>query len=271
MSTTNVSRTSERERLATLLAYAQRGTVAIVLYDRVQERRLMTSDLRERLTQPVHEVQLSERRNNPVGLIRVINPEQLDVVSLFDLESAFPEALGYLDLLREVLVDMKILLVCWVRDFEHRKLKDEAPNFYAFRTAEVFDLSTGPLPPEAVQITAREVAKTTSQEIADMYVRSAEETFRLARQAATNWSRASILGAVAGLVMVLAGLGLLFVGGKPTIGMVTSVSGIVPELVAGLFFKQYMDAKRLVEVHRRVQTDFLQQASDYELETSEPN
>src|SRR5262249_35744276 len=102
------------EKLVTLLTHARRGAFAIALYDRLAVRRDITAALHERLSQPIYEVALSEQERNPIDLIRALRPKPGDVVCLCDLERAFPEALGYLDLQREALVDMDISLVCWV-------------------------------------------------------------------------------------------------------------------------------------------------------------
>ncbi len=138
-----MSATKERslEKLVTLLTHAQRGAFAIALYDRLSVRREMTAVLRNRLSQKVHEIHLSEQEKNPVDLIRALNPKAGDVVMLFDMERAFPDALRYLDFHRESLAEMSISLVCWVNRFEHREMAQKAPNFYAFRTS-VFDFTT---------------------------------------------------------------------------------------------------------------------------------
>jgi tetratricopeptide (TPR) repeat protein len=109
-------------------------------------RRNLTASLRQRLSQPLTEIYLSEKERNPIDLIRAHKPKPGDVFCLFDLERAFPEALGYLDFQRETLTDMGVSLVCWVTPFEHRELAHGAPNFYAFRTA-LFDFTTTPALP----------------------------------------------------------------------------------------------------------------------------
>ncbi|MFP5264444.1 MAG: ATP-binding protein [Blastocatellia bacterium] len=71
------------------------------------------------------------------------------MIFLFDLERAFPESLGFLDLQREVLAEMEISVVCWVTPFEHREIAGRAPNFYSFRTA-IFDFTKAEeMPPAA--------------------------------------------------------------------------------------------------------------------------
>jgi tetratricopeptide (TPR) repeat protein len=144
------------DKLVTLLTHARRGAFAIALYDRLAVRRDITTALHERLSQPVYEVALSEQERNPIDLIRALKLKPGDVVCLCDLERAFPQALGYLDLQREVLVEMDISLVCWVTAFGHRMLAQQAPNFYAFRTT-VFDFTTAEIqPPTAPRFVGRQ-------------------------------------------------------------------------------------------------------------------
>jgi tetratricopeptide (TPR) repeat protein len=109
-------------------------------------RRELIAALRQRLSQPVYEVSLSEKERNPIDLIRALKPKPRDVICLFDLERALPEVLGYLDFQRETLTEMEISLVCWVTTFEHRELARRAPNFYAFRSS-VFDFTSAEEPP----------------------------------------------------------------------------------------------------------------------------
>ena len=129
------------ERLTNLLIHTKRGSLAITIYDRLTVRREMTAALRERLSRPIHEVHLSESERNPIDLIRKLKPKAGDVIFLFDMERAFPESLGFLDLQREVLAEMEVSIVCWVTPFEHREIASRAPNFYSFRTA-IFDFTT---------------------------------------------------------------------------------------------------------------------------------
>ncbi len=133
----------QREKLLTLLTHARRAVIAVALYDRLSTRREIVAAVRERLmpARPVHEVHLSERERNPIDLIRTLKPAEGDVVCLFDLERALPDALGHLDLQRETLVEMGISLIVWVTTYEHRELANRAPNFYAFRTS-TFDFTT---------------------------------------------------------------------------------------------------------------------------------
>lgn len=143
----NADTTQPFEKLVTLLTHVRRGAFVVALYDRLPIRRKMTAALRHRLPQRVHEVYLSAQQRNPIDLIRALEPKMGEVVCLFDLERAFPESLGYLDLQREVLADMGISVICWVTPFEHRELAQRAPNFYAFRMTLLDVTSAGELPP----------------------------------------------------------------------------------------------------------------------------
>ena len=152
------------EKLVTLLTHTRRGAFAIALYDRLAVRRDITTALRERLGQPVYEVVLSEQERNPIDLIRALKPKPGEVICLYDLERALPQALGYLDLQREVLVEMDIALLCWVTAFGHRMLAQQAPNFYAFRTT-VFDFTTAESQPPTASLfigRRRELKKLTA-------------------------------------------------------------------------------------------------------------
>ncbi len=128
------------QKLITLLTYSDDGAFAIALYDRVAIRQEMLKTLKEQLKQRVYELTLTGSQRNPIDLIRNLKPQTGEVVCLYDIERAFPDALGYLDLQREVLADLNISLVVWVNHYEYRELATKAPNFYAFRTS-TFDFT----------------------------------------------------------------------------------------------------------------------------------
>lgn len=132
------------DKLVTLLNVVERGAIAIALFDKLATRRELVAALRIRVERAVHEVHLSERERNPIDLIRALKPKRGEVVCLFDIERAFPESLGYLDLQREVLTDLDISVVIWVTVSEHRELVTRAPNFYAVRSGGVFDFTNRP-------------------------------------------------------------------------------------------------------------------------------
>ena len=133
------------QKLVALLTYVEEGAFAIALYDHPDLRDKMIAELHESLSQHVHNLALNKRSRNPIELIQNLQPEQGDVICLYNLEPAFPEALSFLDLQREVLTDMRVSVVCWVTAYEHGELAHRAPNFYAFRSA-VFDFTSAPVP-----------------------------------------------------------------------------------------------------------------------------
>ncbi len=77
-----------------------------------------------------------------------------------------------------------------------------------------------------------------------------ERDYEQARRQATNWTRASIIAAVVGFVIVLIGAFLSFAS-NTTVGIVTSVSGIVPEVAAALFFQQTREATIRVDAYHK--------------------
>ncbi|MBC8217151.1 MAG: hypothetical protein H8E73_01685 [Planctomycetes bacterium] len=77
-----------------------------------------------------------------------------------------------------------------------------------------------------------------------------ERDYEQARRQATNWTRASIIAAVVGFVIVLIGAFLSF-GSNTTVGIVTSLSGIVPEVAAALFFQQTREANIRVDAYHK--------------------
>ena len=136
-------------KLVTLLTYSDQGAFAVALYDRVATRHAMLQTVREQVERRIYEVTLTGSKRNPIDLIRDLQPQAGEVVCLYDIERAFPDALGYLDLQREVLADLNISLVVWVNHYEYRELATRAPNFYAFRTS-TFDFTN----PAEIPVTA---------------------------------------------------------------------------------------------------------------------
>jgi hypothetical protein len=85
---------------------------------------------------------------------------------------------------------------------------------------------------------------------ATLTLRQLERNYEQARNQANNWSRISLIAAGIGFLMVLAGIVQLLLG-NTTVGIVTSVSGIVPEIAAALFFNQVKDANARVDAYHK--------------------
>lgn len=77
-----------------------------------------------------------------------------------------------------------------------------------------------------------------------------ERDYEQARLQANNWSRISLIAAGIGFLMVLVGIVQLLLG-NTTVGIVTSVSGIVPEIAAALFFNQVKNANARVDAYHK--------------------
>ena len=77
-----------------------------------------------------------------------------------------------------------------------------------------------------------------------------ERDYEQARLQANNWSRISLIAAGIGFLMVLVGIVQLLLG-NTTVGIVTLVSGIVPEIAAALFFNQVKNANARVDAYHK--------------------
>jgi len=115
----------------------------------------MYSDLRTREDSALW---LKKQASVPVEIIR-LTPETIylgEIIQVFpavprrcflffDVESAFPKILGYLNLNREKLFQLGHALVFWVRREGLRRIAEEAPDFWAWRS-RVLDFRTGEKP-----------------------------------------------------------------------------------------------------------------------------
>jgi tetratricopeptide (TPR) repeat protein len=136
--TGNLEREAEIQGLILLLRETERSLLAFALYRTVAEREAVARELRQRLSLPVQEFTLSTRRRNPFDLIQEIRGDGRVVCFLYDVEEAFPEALGYLNLQRERLAELPHAVVFWVREYGLREIGVKAPDFWAWRSG-VFD------------------------------------------------------------------------------------------------------------------------------------
>jgi len=132
----------ELDELVTLLRYATAGCWAFALYNTVAVREAAVEALRKRLNLPVYEFTFDRGEPNPRRYLEALPSGVRDgpaVVCLYDVERAFPQALGYLDLTREWFLHRPHRLVLWVTEYGRVEVAVEAPNFWAARSG-VFDL-----------------------------------------------------------------------------------------------------------------------------------
>jgi len=87
---------------------------------------------------PVEEFTLTTARRNPFDLIEGVKADGRVACFVYDVEDAFPEALGYLNLQRERLAELPHAVVFWVREYGLRQIGVQAPDFWAWRSG-VFD------------------------------------------------------------------------------------------------------------------------------------
>jgi tetratricopeptide (TPR) repeat protein len=128
----------ETQRLILLLRETERSLLAFALYRTVAEREAVARELRERLPLPVEEFTLTTARRNPFDLIEGVKADGRVACFVYDVEDAFPEALGYLNLQRERLAELPHAVVFWVREHGLRQIGVQAPDFWAWRSG-VFD------------------------------------------------------------------------------------------------------------------------------------
>ena len=144
----------ETRRLILLLRETERSLLAFALYRTVAEREAVARELRERLPLPVEEFTLTTARHNPFDLIEGVKADGRVACFVYDVEDAFPEALGYLNLQRERLAELPHAIVFWVREHGLREIGVRAPDFWAWRSG-VFDFRA---PEERAPLAAVEMA-----------------------------------------------------------------------------------------------------------------
>lgn len=79
-----------------------------------------------------------------------------------------------------------------------------------------------------------------------LVVRQLENIYAETREQAQGWFRFSLIAAGAGLILVGAGLVVVLLG-QQTIGLITALSSVIPNLIAGLFFLQSKAANERVD------------------------
>jgi tetratricopeptide (TPR) repeat protein len=149
--TTSVEATFSRElkALRLLVEQTQAGLLAFSLYSDIPTREAAAAWLEEQSTVPVRLIRLSNRSTDLSESIRLLPSSPRLCFLLFDIEAAFPNVLGYVNLHREELLRFGHALVFWIRDEGLRRIAESAPDFWAwrshvcdFRTSQ--DLALGP-------------------------------------------------------------------------------------------------------------------------------
>ncbi len=133
----------ELELLIALLNNAERGAWTFALTNSVALRNELVVRLKARLTIPSYDFRFSEVERNPLHYLGYL-PQNADenraAIFFYDIERAFPEALGYLDLNREWFLQQPHALIFWISHYARHELAHKAPNFWS-RRHSVFDFS----------------------------------------------------------------------------------------------------------------------------------
>lgn len=127
--------------------------------------------------------------------------------------------------------------------------------------------------PETPAVVAKLPQKAAYERItaaANVTRKQLEQIYEQDRKQADQWSRASLFAAFLGFLIVLGGVIAMLVG-QTTVGVVTSIAGIVPEIAAALFFQQAKDANKRVEDNRArlLETEGIHRAIELALTTDE--
>ena len=138
----------EAARLALIVRESDGSVLLFALYRAVLERESAARAVREQVSLPVTEFALSAERRNPLERLRELSEGPRQLVFVYDLEDAFPEALGYLNLQRDVLREVPHPLVFWVREHGLQEIARKAPDFWSLRTA-ILDFRTAAMPEAA--------------------------------------------------------------------------------------------------------------------------
>ena len=132
----------EVEALGLLIRETESGLIAFGVIRGVAEREAAVRALKERLGLPFKEFTLSSDQKDPVALLLSVPGDERACVSFYDLESALPDAAGFLNLQRERFGEAPHAVLFWVVEDGLRRLATLAPDFWAWRSG-VFDFRSG--------------------------------------------------------------------------------------------------------------------------------
>ncbi|MBI5207678.1 MAG: tetratricopeptide repeat protein [Candidatus Firestonebacteria bacterium] len=129
----------EINRLSSLLNNTQTGCLVFGIYDTVANRNDIINKLTGKLKVPIHEFYINNEQKNPLKLIQDINiTDDHLVICFYDIEQAFPEAIGYINYQREAFFKQKWGLLFLITEFGRNEIANKAPDFWSRRSG-VFD------------------------------------------------------------------------------------------------------------------------------------
>lgn len=138
---TEVDFTREQKALRLLVQETTGAVLAFSLYTERAVRREVTAWLETEIAFPVHTVTLSPELSDPTKALASYPPTPRQCFVFFETEAAFPKFLGYVNFHREELLRSGHALLFWIREEGLRRIAEEAPDFWAWRS-RVFDFRT---------------------------------------------------------------------------------------------------------------------------------
>ena len=131
----------ELKALRILVEQTQGGVLAFSLFSDVNTREQASRWLAQQSVMAVRTVRLSKNFTEVEEAIRSEPEVPRRCFLFFDIEAAFPNILGYVNLRRERLLQYGHALVFWVREEGMRRIAEGAPDLWAWRS-QVFDFRT---------------------------------------------------------------------------------------------------------------------------------
>lgn len=129
----------EINRLSTLLNNTQTGCLIFGIYDTVANRDEIINRLKGKLKIPIYEFYISPKQKNPLKLLQHLNPANHIAISLYDIEQAFPEVLGYINYQREAFFKCNWGFIFWITEYGRNEIANKAADFWSRRSG-MFDL-----------------------------------------------------------------------------------------------------------------------------------
>jgi tetratricopeptide (TPR) repeat protein len=130
----------ELKALGVLVESTSGGMLAFSIYSQVETRNEAADWLRIHSHIPIELVRIADGVIYLAEIIRAAPAIPRRCFLIFDIESAFPNIIGHINLYREVLFACGHALVFWVRHEGLRRIAEEAPDFWAWRS-RVFDFT----------------------------------------------------------------------------------------------------------------------------------